>query len=203
MTYLLLGAGMGVGGGLIPSPLHLIALAQVALGHWRRAIFVMFVPPLIIDGALLVLTALFYQFIPLSIARYMGYLGGGVLILFALFSLFERRGKTPQDTQSKKLQVATVSVAALMELAAPGTWIYWLTIAGPIIAEGRVNGYWTIAPFFIGGLVGYYGASVLSVWLINWGTKLHSAVEKRLFLIANLLLLILGASYILRAAFEH
>lgn len=34
MGLLLLGAGMGSVGGLIPSPLHMISLTQVALGRW-------------------------------------------------------------------------------------------------------------------------------------------------------------------------
>jgi len=84
-------------------------------------------------------------------------------------------------------------------VAAPGTWIYWLTIAGPILAEGRVQGYWHVVPFFAGSLIGYYGAAVLSVWLMARGAGLHKQFKAHLFLVANVLLLVLGVSYIIRA----
>ena len=45
MDLLLLGLGMGIVGGLFPSPLHLIALAQVALGRWTRGILILVGPP--------------------------------------------------------------------------------------------------------------------------------------------------------------
>ena len=41
MDLLILGAGMGIVGGMFPNPLHMIALTQVALGRWGRAIFVL------------------------------------------------------------------------------------------------------------------------------------------------------------------
>lgn len=204
MDLLLLGAGMGIVGGLIPSPLHLIALAQVALNRWGRAIFILIGPPLVVDGALLLLTLLFYQYIPHHIAHGVSYLGGILLSAFGIASLFETRHKSREEMAGSKVQTyASVTVATLAELAAPGTWVYWLTIAGPILAEGKQKGYWRVVPFFGGGLVGYYGAAVLSVWLLSWGASLHRHFKKHLFLTSNVLLIILGISYLLRAHFER
>lgn len=200
MDLLLLGAGMGIVGGLIPSPLHFIALTQVALNRWLRAIFVLVGPPLVIDGALLLVTFFFYQYVLHSVAHYVAYLGGAVLLGFAGYSLVETRRKSQEEmARSAVMSYGSVSVAALAELGAPGTWIYWLTVAGPIIAEGRQKGYWHIVPFFLGGLVGYYGAAIFSTWLMAWGAGLHKQFRKHLFLVANALLLVLGVSYLIRA----
>jgi threonine/homoserine/homoserine lactone efflux protein len=204
MDLLLLGAGMGIVGGVMPSPLHMIALAQVALKRWFVAILVLVGAPLSVDGSLLLLTFFFYRYIPSNIAHYVAYVGGVALIGFGTFSLLETRHKTPQQMgHSSALTHASVSVATLTELASPGTWVYWLTVAGPIIAEGRRSGYWHIVPFFAGSVVGYYGAAVLSLLLMAWGAGLHEKFRQRLFLIANVLLLILGVSYLLRAHFSH
>lgn len=204
MDLLLLGAGIGIVGGLIPSPLHLIALTQVALKRWPRAIFVMLVPPLTVDGALLVLTFFFYRFVPHHIAHDVAYLGGVVLIGFAAYALAQMRRRThEQMASSTTLTLASVAVATFAELAAPGTWIYWLTVAGPVLAEGRQTGYWHVVPFFAGGLVGYYGAALFSVWLIAWGASLHRSFQRNLLLAANLLLLVLGISYLFRAYFSR
>lgn len=200
MDLLLLGAGMGIVGGLFPSPLHLIALSQVALGRWARGILILIGPPLVVDGGLLLVTFFFYQYIPHSIAHDVAYVGGVALLAFAIYALIEMRGKTREEmAKSSKLTYASVSVATLAELTAPGTWIYWLTIAGPIISEGRMKGYGHVVPFFVGGLVGFYGAAIFAVWLMAWGAGLHRQFKNRLFLFANLLLLVLGFSYLVRA----
>jgi hypothetical protein len=200
MDLLILGAGMGVVGGLLPSPLYMISLTQVALGRWLRAIFVIIVPPLVVDGVLLLVTFFFFRLIPPGIAHYVAYVGGVALISFASYSLWESRHKTRQEmASSATLTYASVSVATLAEVAAPGTWVYWLTIAGPILAEGRQHGYWHVVPFFVGGVVGFYGAGVVAVWLMAWGAGLHKSFKQHLFLAANVLLLIMGVSYLVRA----
>ncbi|MBZ5671195.1 MAG: hypothetical protein LAO04_15880 [Acidobacteriia bacterium] len=200
MDLLILGAGMGIVGGLLPSPLYMISLTQVALGRWLRAVFVIIVPPLVVDGVLLFVTFFFYRLIPPGIAHYVAYVGGVVLISFATYSLWESRHKTQQEMAgSATLTYASVSVATLAEVGAPGTWVYWLTIAGPILAEGRQHGYWHVVPFFVGGAVGFYGAGVVSVWLMAWGAGLHKSFKQHLFLVANILLLIMGISYLVRA----
>ncbi len=200
MDLLLLGAGMGIVGGLIPSPLHLIALTQVALNRWARAISILLGPPLVADGALLAITFFSYRYVPHQIAHAVAYVGGAVLVAFGVYSLLEIRRKSREEmAQSATLTYASVSVATLAELTAPGTWIYWLTVAGPIIDEGRHKGYWHVVPFFAGGLVGFYGAAILSVWVMAWGASLHKQFKQRLLLAANLLLLVLGVSYLMRA----
>jgi hypothetical protein len=202
MDLLILGAGMGIVGGLVPSPLHMIALSQVALGRWARAMTVLIGAPLIVDGCLLLVTCLFYRFIPSGIAHYVAYIGGVALIGFASYSLREMRGKTQNEmANSAVLSYASVSVALLAEVASPGTWVYWLTVAGPILAEGRQHGYAHVVPFFLGGLIGFYGAAVFSLCLLAWGAGLHKRFKQHLFLAANVLLLLMGISYLARAYF--
>jgi hypothetical protein len=187
---------------MIPCPLHFIALTQVALNRWLRAILILVGPPVVVDGGMLVVTFFFYHYIPQSIAHYVAYLGGAVLIGFASYSLNAMRGKTQAEmANSATLTYASVTTATLAELTAPGTWIYWLTVAGPILAEGRFRGYWHIVPFFVGSLLGYYGAAVVSLRVLAWGASLHKRFNDRLFLAANVLLFILGVSYLVRAYF--
>ncbi len=200
MDLLLLGTGMGIVGGLFPGPLHLIALAQIALNRWMRALMILVALPLVIDGALLLATLFCYQYVPHHIAHDMSYLGGAGLIAFGCYSLLVRQRRAPEElARSATLTYASVSAAMLAEVTAPGTWVYWLAIAGPILAEGQRRGYWHVVPFFAGGLIGYYGAAILSVWLMAWGATLLKGLKQHLFLGTNLLLLVLGVSYLLRA----
>src|SRR5579871_1039524 len=100
MDLLILGAGMGIVGGLLPSPLHMIALAEAAWGRWARALFVLLGPPLVVDGVFLLLSLFCVRFIPLSIVHAVAYVGGAVLIVFASHSLWEFRGKQREGTQN-------------------------------------------------------------------------------------------------------
>lgn len=204
MELFLIGAGMGVVGGLLPNPLKMVALTQVAVGRWARAIFVILVPPLLIDGAFLLLTLFFYQFVPLGLVHYVAYLGALVVIGFACHSLWQLRTRTQQEmAESAEYTFAGVTVAALAEVAAPGTWVYWLMIAGPLLGEGRARGYWHVVPFFAGSLIGYYGAAVLATFLLSWGVGLHKKFKQHTILIANILLLLMGISYLVRAYTGH
>ncbi len=200
MDLLLLGAGMGIVGGLMPSPLHLIALSQVALNRWGRAMFILWGPPLLVDGALFALTFFSYRYVPQNIAHSMAYVGGFVILVFGGYALVESKRKNREElARSAPMTYTSISVATLAELGAPGTWVFWLTIAGPILNEGRHKGYWHVVPFFGGSLVGYYGAATLSVWLLAWGASLHKQFKQHLFFVANILLVVLGISYLVRA----
>jgi hypothetical protein len=200
MDLFILGAGMGIVGGLLPNPLQMIALTQAALGRWGRALFVVIVPPLIVDAAFLALTLLFFQLIPLGIVRYIAYAGGSLVTGFALYALWNLRRKTPEEAAgAAAYTLAGVSVATLAEVSAPGTWIYWATIAGPILAEGRIHGYLHVVPFFAGSWVGYNGAAVVSACFMIWIAGLHKSLKRYIFVVANVLLLLMGISYFVRA----
>jgi len=200
MDLFILGAGMGIVGGLLPNPLQMIALTQAALGRWARALFVVIVPPLIVDGAFLALTLLFFRLIPFGIVHYVAYVGGSLVTAFALYGLWNLRRKGPEEAAAAAAYtLAGVSVAALAEATAPGTWIYWATIAGPILAEGRTRGYLHVVPFFAGSWVGYNSAAVVSTCFMIWVAGLHQSLKRYLFLIANVLLLLIGISYFIRA----
>lgn len=202
MELFLIGATMGIAGGLMPSSLHLIALSQVALNRWMRALFILVGLPLMIDGTLLLVTFFFYQIIPPTIGHYVAYVGGVALILFGTYALVEAGKKSHEElARSASVTRASVSAALFAEVAAPGTWVFWLTIAGPILQEGRTKGYAHIVPFFGGSLVSYYGAAILSVWLMAWGAGLHKKFNQKLFLVSNCALIVFGISYLVRAYF--
>lgn len=195
---------MGVVGGLIPSPLHLIALTQATARRWLPASVLLVGPPMLVDGLFLVITFFFYQYIPLSIAHYTAYAGGVALAAFGGISLLSTPGRNPDGKgHSWSMSVSSVSLATLFEVTAPATWVFWLIIAGPVIAEGRTAGYWHIVPFFAGGLVGYYGAAFASVWLMAWGTCLHKDFNRYLFRVANVMLVVLGVWYFVHSYFAR
>jgi hypothetical protein len=202
MQLFLLGFGMGVVGGLVPTPLHLIALTQMTLKRWVRATWILVAPPTVIDAVFFVIAFFFYELIPPAVAHYTSYAGGVALAGFGVYLLWENPRKGAEKREcSWRLNRGSLALATLVEASAPGTLVYWLAIAGPIIAEGRVHGYGHILPFFVGSLIGYYGASFLSVWLMAWGAGVHKRFGTILFFAANTLLVVMGILFIVREYF--
>ena len=87
------------------------------------------------------------------------------------------------------------------KLPPPGTWVYWLTVAGPILAEGRQHGYWPRGSVFPGWPRRLLWRGVVLCGLLAWGAGLHKRFKQHLFLAANILLLLMGISYLVRAYF--
>jgi len=203
MSLLILGAGLGMVGGFLPSPLRIIAFGQAVLGRWWRALLVLLGPPLVIDGAFLVFAWACLRFVPLSFVHWVAYVGGAGLIVYAVYSLWRATGWSSGagviGPGPSEFTVRDVSLASSAEVLTPGNWIYWITVVGPILAEARTQGYLRVAPFFAGGLAGYYGASIGSTWLLAWGAGSYSRLANRLVVLGYGLLLVMGMYYFVRA----
>ena len=77
-------------------------------------------------------------------------------------------------------------------------WRCHLSLDLAISPHPRVYARWY--PIFAGGLLGIFrGRRAFYPGLMAWGAGLHKAFKKNLILIASLLLLVIGISYLLRA----
>ncbi len=66
-------------------------------------------------------------------------------------------------------------------------------------ASNCLLGYRHVVLFFLGSIVGFYGAAIFAVWLMAWGASFHRYFKHHLFLAANALLVVLGLWYLVRA----
>ncbi len=168
MRLLLLGAGMGVVGGLVPSPLHFIALTQVALNRWRRAIAILVGPPVLIDGILLVVTLFFFRYVPRNIAHDVAYAGGTILIAFGGYSLKEMRGKSREEIgESQSLTYASMITASLAEVTATRNLDLLADDCGSHPGERPADGLWAHCSVFCRWFV----------WLLRRGYSFHFAAR--------------------------
>lgn len=161
--YLLQGLFLGATAAAQPGPFQAFLLSLIARNGWRRALPAAFAP-LISDGpillvVLLVLTRLPGWLLPLL------QIAGGLFMLYLSWGAWRtvQMKPIPADPVNQADQASvrsSVLKAALMNLLSPSPYIFWATVAGPILVtawrESPLSGLAFLAGFYaalVGGLM--------------------------------------------------
>ena len=156
LIYLLQGLGLGGAAAAQPGPFQAYLLSQTLKNGWRRTIWAAFAP-LISDGPIVALVLFVLTKMPdwfLNLLQ----VGGGLFLIYLAYGAYvsfrasEETAVSPptSPTQSTLLQ------AALMNALSPNPYIFWATVAGPVLIEG-----WRQSPILgISFVVGFYGALI-------------------------------------------
>ncbi len=187
--YLLQGLVLGGTAAAQPGPLQAFLLSQTLKNGWRRTIWAAFAP-LISDGPILVFILLALTQLPdwfLILLR----IGGGLFLLYLAWGAYQAFRTTTAVPETESAQQGILK-AALMNFLSPNPYIFWGTIAGPILIEAwretAVNG---IAFFlgFYGALIGGFMAFVV---LFAIAKRLDEKVSRALSGISAVALLLFG-----------
>ena len=165
IAYLTQGLILGGTAAAQPGPLQAFLLSQTLKNGWRRTIWAAFAP-LISDGPILLLVLLALTRLPdwlLILLR----IGGGLFLLYLAWGAY-RAFRLVQSARLNQSEERTahqgILKAALMNFLSPNPYIFWGTIAGPILItawrETAVNGLAFILGFY-GSLIGGFMAFVL------------------------------------------
>ncbi len=154
--WLYLSQGLLLGGTAAaqPGPFQAYLLAQTLQNGWRRALWAAFAP-LISDGPIIFLTLLVLTQIPELFLVGLQAAGGFFLIYLAYKAFLALRAadfNRPPPPASR----ANIFEAALMNALSPGPYIFWGTIAGPIL----LSGWRQSAGHGMSFLLGFYGALI-------------------------------------------
>ena len=135
-SYLIQGLVLGGTAAAQPGPLQAFLLSQTLKNGWRRTIWAAFAP-LISDGPILVLILLLLTQMPdwfLTLMRF----GGGLFLLYLAWGAYREFRLVQSDrlNQSETHAVQqSILKAALMNFLSPNPYIFWGTIAGPILLD--------------------------------------------------------------------
>ena len=137
-----------------PGPFQAYLLSQTLKNGWRRTFWAAFAP-LMSDGPIVLLVLLILTQTPDWFLILLRLTGGGFLLYLAwgAYKSFKDFVMVEPDEDASK---QTIFEAALMNALSPNPYIFWATIAGPILIEG-----WRLSPSFgISFLLGFYGTLV-------------------------------------------
>lgn len=159
--YILQGIVYGFAAAAQPGPLQTYLIMQSLTKGWQRALPTAFAP-LVSDGPIIAVCLLVLRQLPDTFKQIL-YVVGGAFVLYLAYGAY--RSWRDFDAQLAIPEVGTqqsVLKAALVNLLAPGAYIFWGTVTGPILIAG-----WRETPLYgITFLLGFYITFVLCLMLI-------------------------------------
>lgn len=150
-VYLVQGIGFGFAAASQPGPFQTFLISQALTRGWKRALPGAFAP-LLSDGPIILLSVLVLSQLPDWVQRIMN-IAGGLFILYLAYGAFRswrKYGETVARPESGEQQ--TIFKAALTNALAPGAYIFWMFVTGPILVQG-----WRETPAYgLAFLLGFY-----------------------------------------------
>ncbi len=176
LSYLLRGLILGATAAAQPGPFQAFLLSLIARNGWRRALPAAFAP-LLSDGPILLVVLLVLTRLPerfLSILQ----MAGGLFLLYLAWGAWRsfRRGLAADPAAGGEVMRGGIVKAALMNALSPSPYIFWATIAGPILIAG-----WRESPALgLAFVLGFYVAIVGGLALFILGVGAAGRVEPRI-----------------------
>src|SRR6185369_9991113 len=165
--YILQGVVYGFAAAAQPGPLQTYIISQAITKGWKKSIPAAFAP-LVSDGPIIILCLLVLRQLPDSFKQIL-YIAGGSFVLYLAYGAY-RTWQTFDTNLSITESSAGQSVlkAALVNLLAPGAYIFWSLVTGPILIAG-----WRETPIFgVTFMLGFYITFItcLMVLIFIFGT---------------------------------
>ena len=158
LAYLSQGLVLGGAAAAQPGPFQAYLLAQTLKNGWRSTMWAAFAP-LLSDGPIVAVVLLVLTQTPAQLLTLLR-LGGGIFLLYLAWGAYRGMAdtKTADATHPPAPETTRRSIAkaALMNALSPNPWIFWATIAGPILIEGWRQGPGVGVSF----VVGFYGTLI-------------------------------------------
>lgn len=141
LVYLSQGLLLGGTAAAQPGPFQAYLLSQTLRNGWRRTLPAAFAP-LISDGPIILLVLVILTQTPLWLLSGLQ-IAGGIFLLYLAWGAWRAARTAAVVAPQPEATAAQQSVlkAALMNALSPNPYIFWATIAGPIVIEG-----WREAP---------------------------------------------------------
>ena len=190
-TYIALGIGYGFAAAVQPGPLQTYLISQALLKGWRKSL-VSALAPLISDGPIITLCVLVLSQVPIGLQRFL-YIAGGLFVLYLAYGTYQSwKNFDPQLPSDETNGAQNLLNAALTNVLAPGAYLFWTLVTGPILLRG-----WRETPLHgISLLLGFYvtmiGSLAAIIILFSSARRLGPKVRRTLLGISAIALLSFG-----------
>jgi threonine/homoserine/homoserine lactone efflux protein len=201
MTFLLLGAGIGLVAGLSPGPVLTLVVTETLRAGWARGAAVA-AGPLLADGPIIALALLLLAQVPPGLLPALSLLGGLFLLYLATTTLVNaRRAGLPRQ---QRVAARGGFVQGLLARAlSPNPYLFWFLVGAPTLIQAARDGWWSVAAFLVSYYVTIVGSNVGLALAIHAAMgRLSERVYRALLVFSSLILAIYGVALLGRAAQE-
>src|SRR6266496_4848746 len=159
--YIVQGIGYGFAAAAQPGPLQTYLISQALMKGWKKSL-ASALAPLISDGPIIALCVLVLSQVPAWLQRFL-YIAGGLFVLSLAYGAYQSWRKFDPHLPSPETGTQqTILKASLTNALAPGAYIFWTLVTGPILIRG-----WRETPLHgISFLLGFYITMILSLCTI-------------------------------------
>jgi threonine/homoserine/homoserine lactone efflux protein len=185
LTFLVLGAGMGLVAGISPGPVLTMVVLETFRGGWGRGAAVA-AGPLLADGPIIVTAVLLLANLPAGFLPAVSLVGGIFLLYLGATTLLSARrpirseAATPGGGLLKGLLARSLS---------PNPYLFWFLVGGPLLVQAGPDRWW----FLLGYYTTIVGSNVmLALALHRWVGRLSQRVYRALLLVTGGLLMVYG-----------
>lgn len=196
-TYISLGLGMGLNSGISPGPLLALVVAASLRSGLPGGLAVALVP-LITDLPIITLSILLVGSLPPEASRWVGMLGGLVIVWMGIEAIRSGReatlpsGGAPQGEPWREL-LRGITVNALN----PHPYLFWTTVGGPTLIRGWQESPLHAAAFLVSFYLLLLGSKVVIAWAVSrQAGGLSQAWYRRVLQGSGVLLLAMGTWFV-------
>lgn len=192
-TYLLQGFILGATAAAQPGPFQAFLLSLIARQGWRRTLPAA-LAPLISDGPILVLVLLVLTRVPEWLLSALQIAGGLFLLLLAwgAWRALRRPAAAAAVAPVEGRVTTNVLKAALMNLLSPSPYLFWTTVAGPILIEAWRQEMAAGLAFLLGFYVALVGGLALFILVFGGAGRVDARVNRALGVVSAVALFAFG-----------
>jgi len=191
---------MGLSAGISPGPLLALVIAASLRSGLKGGLLVA-LAPLITDVPIVALSVLLANYLPSEALRWVGTVGGLVVIWMGVETLRSgRRAVLPGGADVRAEPRRELGRGVVVNALNPHPYLFWATVGGPALVSG-----WRISPWHaLAFLVPFYallvGSKMTLAWVVSRGAGgLSQTWYRRLLVGCSLLLLGMGGLLIWQA----
>lgn len=189
--YIVQGIVYGFAAAAQPGPLQTYLISQALMKGWQKSL-PSALAPLISDGPIIALCLLVLSQVPGWLQNFLYIAGGAFVLYLAHGSYMSWRNFDPSIPTAEAGAGQSLLKAAMTNILAPGAYIFWTLVTGPILVAG-----WRETPIYgVGFLIGFYVTmlSSLAIVIILFGSarRFGPRVNRALLGIAAIALFCFG-----------